>query len=71
MVHTLWLGTYQLHVLIVALTTTAAGTVWLVALVGGPSRYRTERCWQTGRTHEQTGTVACTWAAVARWARNS
>ena len=34
--------------------TAAAGIVWLIALVEKPSRYRTGRCWQTGRTREQT-----------------
>ena len=35
------------------------GTFWLIALVGVPSGYRTERWWQTGKTREQTGPVAC------------
>ena len=34
--------------------TAAAGTVWLIALVGIPSACRTGRCWQTARTREQT-----------------
>ena len=34
--------------------TAAAGIVGSVALVGIPRGYRTGRCWQTGRTREQT-----------------
>ena len=34
--------------------TAAAGIVWLVAPIGVPIGYRTERRWQTGETREQT-----------------
>ena len=35
-------------------STSAARIVWLIALVEIPSEHRTGRCWQTGRTREQT-----------------
>lgn len=31
----------------------------LTALVGIPSRYRTDRCWQTDRTREHTRLLLC------------
>ena len=68
-------GSYSLsgYVSVVPYASTAtARTVRVIALlVGVPSGYRTERCWQTGGTRKQTGPVACTWTAVARWARDS
>ena len=48
----------------------ATGIEWLIALVKIPSGYRTGRCWQTGRTREQTElAVVYNWTAVAHWTR--
>ena len=67
----LWVGTYMVSVLNYVGYLDSNSGHWLVTLVGLSSGYRTERCCQTGRIREQAGPVACTWIAVARWARYS
>ena len=52
-------------------STAAAGTIWLIALVEYQADAARSGAGRLVETRGQAGAVACTWTAVARWARYS